>query len=278
MKTIKKIEERANCIFAQKEEKGFANLSQIELEETTTLLLKLLKELEIYISKTQLAPKTQIYCLKVVKPTIAGRKLFFRKLMVFERSYLASSNECHKVFYKSVLDEIREYIVVNRRLFTYYSLKHETMDNVYFTLDEQSNDLFDSQLAIDCYSVFHTSYSRVFANFVCCELLNSYVSWRLSELQNNSCSWEESHTSTLYWTGTRTSIVELGYALYASSTINSGTATIKEIMEILSEAFNIELGDYYRIYSDIKSRKKGRAIFLENLKNALLQKIEADEE
>ena len=278
MKTIKKIEERANYIFAQKEEKGFANMSQIELEETSKLLLELLKELEIYISKTQLPPKTQIYYLKVVKPTIAGRKLFFRKLMVFERSYLASSNECHKVFYKSVLDEIREYIMVNRKLFTYYSLKHETMDNIYFTLDQQGNDLLDSQLTIDCYSVFHTSYSRVFANFICYELLNSYVSWRLSELQNNSCNLQGSHSSTLYWTGTRASIVELGYALYASSTINNGTATIKEIMEILLETFNVELDDYYRIYSDIKARKKGRAIFIESLKNAILQKIEADEE
>lgn len=278
MKTIKKIEEQANQIFAQNEKRGFANLTQTELEETVESLLELHRELEMHISKTNLSLKSQIHCLKVVKPMIVGRRIFFHKIMVFERTYLASSNECHKVFYNSILHEIREYISSNRKLFTYYSLKQNDMDSTYFALNQHSGDLYSNQLSVDCYSVFHTTFSRKFANFVCCELLNDYVSWRLDELQSNDSSKNELSTFTLQWTGAKTSIVELGYALYASSSINGGTATIKEIIDILSETFDIDLVDYYRVYTDIKSRKKNQVIFIESLKTALLKKIETDEE
>ena len=278
MKTIKKIEEQSNQIFAQNEERGFEHLTQTELEETVKSLTELHRELEVHVSKTKLSVKSQIHCLKVVKPTIVGRRIFFHKIMVFERTYLASSNECHKVFYNSILHEIREYIASNRKLFIYYSLKHTDMDSTYFALNHHCSDLYSNHLSVDCYSVFHTTFSRKFANFICCELLNEYVSWRLNELQSNDSSKDELSAFTLQWTGAKTSIVELGYALYASASINGGTATIKEIIDILSETFEIDLGDYYRIYTDIKSRKKNQVMFLESLKTSLLKKIEADEE
>ncbi len=277
MKTIKKIAERADAIFAEKVEKGFVNLSQDELEQTVTTLIKMLQELEVHTSQSQLSSRSEIYYFKVVKPNIAGRVMFIHKLLVYERSYLANSNNCHREFYRSILEEIREYIDANKMMFVYYSMKSESFDSRYFTLKQSSVDQCLNQMSIDCYSILTPKHSVTFANFVYCELLNDYISKRLEELNNDDGNELISRMSHLHWTGAKTNIVELGYSLFVSSNINGGVVTIKEIMDILSDMFNIDLGDYYRIFLDIKSRKKDRVSFLSNLRNMLLHKMNEDD-
>jgi len=63
-----------------------------------------------------------------------------------------------------------------------------------------------------------------------------------------------------------------------SGAINNGTADIKEIATAFQKIFNIELGDYYRTYLEIRSRKKSKAKFLEELSYSFSNKIESDDE
>ena len=73
-------------------------------------------------------------------------------------------------------------------------------------------------------------------------------------------------------------LIELIYALHAVKSINNGQVEIKDIASLVQEAFNIELGDYYRTFIEIRSRKIHPTKFLDNLKKSLTNRIlQADE-
>lgn len=81
----------------------------------------------------------------------------------------------------------------------------------------------------------------------------------------------------LTWTGKKVFLIELGYSLYSSCDINGGKATISEIMDALSILFNTDLGDYYRVYLNLKSRKKDRTSYLNSLIDSLIKRMDEDD-
>ena len=52
---------------------------------------------------------------------------------------------------------------------------------------------------------------------------------------------------------------------------------VKQIMEGLEILFEIDLGNYYKTYYEIKNRSKDRAKFLNKLADSLVARLEQDE-
>lgn len=84
--------------------------------------------------------------------------------------------------------------------------------------------------------------------------------------------------SELHWTGSKTNLIELIYALQSSGMINSGAADIKEITLMLQRVFNIDLGNYYQTFVEIRSRKSNQTKFLDNLKESFVNRLEEFDE
>jgi len=80
--------------------------------------------------------------------------------------------------------------------------------------------------------------------------------------------------SKLFWTGSKTDLIELLYALHYSKCINSGTADIKELASHFEHFYNVDLGNYYHTFIEIRSRKTGRTKFLDRLIEMLKQRME----
>ena len=80
--------------------------------------------------------------------------------------------------------------------------------------------------------------------------------------------------SKLFWTGNKTDLIELIYALQSSGAINSGSSDIKDIAIMCEQMFNINLGDYYRTFLEIRLRKINQTKFIDKLRDALLQKMD----
>ena len=109
--------------------------------------------------------------------------------------------------------------------------------------------------------MFETSHDGLYAKVLAFQQLEPYLRNRLEHLGDNNSQIKNG----LRWTASKISLTELIYALKCSSAINNGHASIAQIATLLQQAFNIELGDYYRIYSEIRARKKGRIKFLDEL-------------
>ena len=67
--------------------------------------------------------------------------------------------------------------------------------------------------------------------------------------------------------------MELIYAAQATGCFNNGKADIKELAIYFARVFNIDLGDFYRNFLEIKNRQNPTK-FLELLKDNLIKKIE----
>lgn len=127
---------------------------------------------------------------------------------------------------------------------------------------------------------FSTSHDILLGKVMGYDLLVNYLQNRLYNLQNpNTVILHDIHkNSRLKWTSSKVALTELIYALHSSGAVNSGAAEIREIASIAEKIFNVELGDYYRTYLEIKLRKTGRTKFMDKLKNSLEKRIDESED
>lgn len=91
-------------------------------------------------------------------------------------------------------------------------------------------------------------------------------------------TYESSDSSQLKWTESKAALVELIYALYSSDSINKGRAEIKEITKLFEILFNVQLGDVYHTFLEVRSRKIERTKFLDYLKESLIRRMEEADE
>ncbi len=274
MKVINEIAKRASLIYVRNDRKGIASLSQDELIDAAASLQEIVRELETYLATVELCEMDEIKCFKHIKPTIVGRAMFFRRLSMLDSSYLASSANCHIAFFDGVRNEIREYVAANVTIFRYYKTNVTTLDFAYFV--RAKNFEPNMEVHTEVISPLSTIHDMTFAKFIYYGLLNDYISDKIDGLEYES-KLSGPKQNLLTWTGSQATMVELGYAIFASGVVNSGGATIKDIMDALSLAFNKELNDFYRTFTDIKRRGGGSTVFLEELKSRLLDKIESEE-
>lgn len=73
-------------------------------------------------------------------------------------------------------------------------------------------------------------------------------------------------------------MTELIYALYAQGVFNNGNTDIKLIAKTFETAFNIDLGDFYHTFMELKARKINRTKFLDSLCEALIKKMDEQDE
>lgn len=80
------------------------------------------------------------------------------------------------------------------------------------------------------------------------------------------------------WTGNKIDAIELIYALQNNGSINKGTADIKEMAAAFEQIFNIDLGNYYHAFVELKARKSNRTKFLDSLKESLIKRMDESDE
>lgn len=82
----------------------------------------------------------------------------------------------------------------------------------------------------------------------------------------------------LKWTSSKSALTELIYALYHSNAINNGNVDIKEVAKALEHIFHFDLGNLYKIFAELKSRKKSRTKFLDELSINLQHQMDKSDE
>jgi len=75
----------------------------------------------------------------------------------------------------------------------------------------------------------------------------------------------------LHCTASITDVVELGYALHANGFFNNGKASIKEVMDFLSNVLQKDLTNRRRLFFQIRERKGNATKYLDELKTDLIR-------
>lgn len=204
------------------------------------------------------------------------------KLLEIE-SYRHNDIEKYQIKYlNNILKELHFYVERNHELKQYLVLDKKHMDELYFLRENNKSQIQPDNICIFLDHKFSTARDNEVAKYFAYEMLIKYVQNEVLKLMKAAeLAGKEFYTEPLTdvkWTGSIIGLVELLYAVHSIGAFNSGNKDIKEIATVFAKLLNIELGDFYRTFQDIKSRKKDKTAFLDKLKQALLQKIDESDE
>lgn len=281
MKKIEKIVKELdyNLDFLEKETEGVLE----KAEESIRITKRALEQIRILFLRKKLIPKNEeIGFFKSIKPYVFSKLIYYVKLFSIESKRPRSSNKSQVKYFNNHIDRLQNYFNDNLEFYHYFRRGATFLDEEYFIRGKADIRLFPDSLSFFADDKFSSSHDTTVATIMAYDMLIIYLKREIDKLENNN-SMETNFNafkkqSKLFWTGNKTDLIELIYALHSSGSVNSGTADIKEMASACEQMFNIDLGDYYRTFLEIRSRKINQTKFIDKLKQSLENKmLDSDE-
>ncbi|MDQ6815651.1 MAG: RteC domain-containing protein, partial [Bacteroidota bacterium] len=174
-----------------------------------------------------------------------------------------------------------DYFNTNHELVAYHRSQTTSFDEIYFSRKEPDSWLLMNVEDYETDLNFTTIYDHKISKIIAYELLSEFIKSMLAKLdiQHGLSGTENaSNTANVSWTSSKVSLVELLYAVQSSGSCNNGKIDLKQLANHFEKIFNIDLGNYYRVFQEMRIRKINRTTFLDQLKERLIQRMdEADE-
>lgn len=249
-----------------------------QLKKSILLCRKALAKLKSFVLGTVFQSLSdEVSFFRETKPRFYSRYIYFISVYNFEMLRPVGGNGTTKDYIRRHQDDINRFFDQNQQFYQYYRSSSDHLDQSYFTRGVFSlyGDLDDFEHDNSFSTTHDYRLSKILAN----EHFNKYLENRIFQLeqQQNKAPVEEDDTY-LDWTASKAGEVELLYAFHASGVFNNGTASIRQVAGFISRAFNIKLGDYYRLFQDFRIRKKDRTKFLQFLTDRLTQRMDEMDE
>ncbi|MEY8781109.1 RteC domain-containing protein [Allomuricauda sp. XS_ASV26] len=238
---------------------------------------KFLQELRLILRNGEFKNgKDEIKFFKRQKPYIYGRLKFYSKLYQYVTHKPMGSKKSQRTFIDSQIEKLQNYYQRNIDFVQYYRENNTILDEYYFLRGKDNPALFSDTSHFYTDSEFSTSHDNVVAKIIAYDLLLVYYVGELNRLNNNNVN--ESlrrylQTNNLSWTANKIDLVELIYALHSSASINNGVIELREIAMACEKIFNIDLGNYYHTFVELRSRKSNPTKYLDKLKELLLKRM-----
>lgn len=179
-----------------------------------------------------------------------------------------------KKYFNTELKKLKRFFDNNLEFYKYYRTNNTFIDNQLFVRGK-----YDIKLNLDTiYFETDHSFSTIADYKVAKILANDLIQVYLEDQLNNKHYKKANSKSPLSWTGSKIALTELIYALYAQGVFNNGNTDIKLIAKTFESTFNIDLGDFYHTFMELKARKINRTKFLDNLRDALIKKMDVEDE
>lgn len=218
----------------------------------------------------------EIVFFKELKPQLLSKQLYFNKIYCIESKFPTGSNEAAKRYLNDQLHSMEYYFNRYLDFHQYYRSGSTVYDKYYFVRGNVDPKLCNDSSRFNSDLKFSTVYDFKVAKIIANELLRIYLNRRLKMIEDPTL-FVETKKSRRTWTGQKNALIELGYSLFTSGDIDHGNIDVKEVMDTLGEAFNVDLGEYYRTYIALRSRKKDRTAYLNSLIEKLTKKMDEDD-
>lgn len=219
----------------------------------------------------------EIWFFRQVKPVIRARYIYYQKIHRLHTRYYNGSGLLEKERLEKELRDLACYFADNEFFYTYYRRGFSHHDELFFVRGQYDWKICPEVNHFD--NVFSTSFDGKLAELMANELLMKYIdgmlnpSVKLTEPAVVNASRPANH-APLNCTASMTDVVELGYALHAAGFFNKGKATIKDIMDLLSAVFQINLQHYPHTFFQIRERKVNVTKYIDEMKTGLLRYID----
>lgn len=222
----------------------------------------------------------ECYFFKKIKPHALSKLIYYVKLFNIESKRPRSSRKSQKQFLQTEIDKLQNYFNENLEFYHYYRRGSTNLDQHFFLRQKANLRLHPDTIHFVTDAEFSTSHDGSIATIIAYDLLIIYLQKQIIELKYKpkiKNSETKKKIPQVSWSRNKVDLIELIYALHSTNSINGGTATINEIALLFERVFQIDLGDYYRTYLELRSRKVNQQKFIDQLKTSLAQRMfEAD--
>ncbi len=244
-------------------------------------ILKILEKVREYILSHPFADnREEISFFKVIKPKFYSEYIYYSRIYRIEILRPTGGYEDELNYLLKELKRLNDFFQANLAFYQYFRTDSEFMDETYFVRSSGEKTVMLDHFSPDADPRFCTSHdykvSRILAN----ERLKIYLNTTLDILKRNEgvSSGQGKPDTLTTWTAPKSALIELIYALQSFGAFNYGRAEIKDIADLFERTFNINLGNLYRTFQEIRIRKKGRIYFLDQLREQLIKRMDhADE-
>lgn len=256
-------------------------INQKRAEESYIITAKAYEHLQSFILKYKFKNQSEeVKYFKTQKPKLIAKLIYFAKIYHVETKKPQGTDKSKKKYLQNELEKINRYFDNNIDFIRYYRSGDNYLDHKYFTRNKIDFRLSHESFSIELDRKQSTSFDFKIAKIMANDLLQVYLHDELNYLELHDKKDKPQIVPKIKqsWTGSKTALIELIYALHSQSVLDNGKADIKEIASYFEHIFNIDLGDYYRTYLEIKIRKIGRAKFLDLLKESLIKRMDEQDE
>lgn len=250
------------------------------VEKGITISRKYLQKLRLCIRDNNFKNKeNEITFFKKHKPYVYSRLKFYAKLYNFLINRPAGTIQSQQIFIDEEIQKLQESNRRNIDFIKYYREESTVLDEFYFIRGKDKISLVSDTSHFYTDAEFSTSHDNAIAKIMAYDLLINHYVQELSYLRDQSYGISNklntlANGERLGWTASKTDLIELIYALQASGAIKSGTAGIKEMASACEDIFELNLGNVYRTFLEIRERKIDQTKFIDRLKATLLRRME----
>jgi hypothetical protein len=213
------------------------------------------------------------------KPQLASKLIYYNEIFTITSNKPIGSKKTIRNYYKAELAKLEFFFNENLEFYRYYRTGNQALDNKYFVRGK-----FDVKLTLDSFYFqadqrFSTSHDYKVAKILANDALKVFLESEMQKLDEiqTSQSINDNHKGQS-WTGSKVALIELIYALHAEGVFNNGQSELKEVVKSFESAFGVDLGQFHRVFLEIRARKSERTKFLNALKDKLVLRMDdADE-
>lgn len=244
-----------------------------KFEAVIELIVQSLADLKEYVLKNEFKNlQEEIHFFKYQKPVIVSKLIYYNAIYKIETRRPYGNKRIKKYFIKEI-KKLKRFFDNNLDFYKYYRSNNSFVDEKFFVRENHDIRLWLDTFYFEADHRFSTSHDYKVAKIIANDLIQVYLEDRL-----NNINIKKGSNNSLKWTASKTALTELIYALYCHGAFNNGNTDIKLIAKTFEDAFNIDLGDFYHTFMELKARKINRTKFLDRLCEALIKKMDEQDE
>lgn len=240
-------------------------------------IVECLSEIKDYVLKRGFTNvDEEIRFFKYQKPVIVSKLIYYNAIYKIETRKPYGAKRIRK-YLKKELKKLKRFFDNNIDFYKYYRSNNSFLDEKMFVRGKHDIKLWLDTYYFQSDQSFSTSHDYKVAKIMANDLIQVYLEDQLY------CTYKRlfikrTAISGLNWTGSKAALTELIYSLYYQSVLDNGNTDISLIAEYFENAFNIDLGNFYHTYLEIRNRKRNRTKFLDALRDNLIKKMDEQEE
>jgi len=247
-------------------------------EKAIKILIPTLEKLKTQLLKHSFSNKEdEIHFFKIIKPTFTAKLIYYNELYNIETNKPFGPNKSIRKYYNTELLKLETYFHENLEFYKYYRTGNQSLDKKYFIRGKHDIKFTLDSSYFQADRRFSTSHDYKIARILANDEIKIYLEAQINTLNSSNKSISNTTSKSmqkLTWTAPKVALVELIYALHTEKVFQNGSIDLKEIISHFESTFDIELGQFHRVYLEIRSRKTERTKFLNALREKLTLKME----